>query len=236
MLAVLLESRAAHPCRLGSTLLSALAHGAVIAAVVALTLPGRGSAGSAPPIHSTTVTYVRTVPLDHPPTPRPAASSQATESRTPLPVIAPPVITPVGIPPIDLALPVTSANDIHIGNRGDISRSPIASPGTSLGGAGAIHDATLVDRAPGIIGRGLEPRYPAALRAAGVEGRVLAEFVVDTLGHAELTTLRFPELPDPRFSDAVREALVRYQFSPGEVAGRKVRTRVALPFEFKLVR
>ena len=63
---------------------------------------------------------------------------------------------------------------------------------------------------------------------------MLAEFVVDTLGRAELASLRFPELANPLFGHAVREALAHYRFMPGEIAGRRVRTRVALPFEFKL--
>jgi len=236
MLAVLLESRAARPRRVASALLSALAHGAVIATVVALTLPDRGSARSAPPIHSIAVTYLHPARPAVPSPPRAAAATPAAPIRSSLPTIELPIVTPVGIPPIDLALPATSTTDIRVGGRDDIGRWPIASAGGSLSGTSDVRDATAVDRAPGLIGRALEPRYPPALRAAGIQGRVLAEFVVDTLGHAELGTLRFPELPDPRFGDAVREALARYRFSPGESAGRKVRTRVAVPFEFKLVR
>jgi protein TonB len=216
--------------------MSALAHGALIAAIVALTLPGRGSARTAPDVHPTTVTYVRPSTADAPPAPRASTPRATTASRSSLPIVEPPIITPVGIPPIDLSVPVSSSNDIRIGARSDLTGSVVSSPGIPLGGSGAVRDASAVDRAPGIIGRALEPRYPAALRAAGVEGRVLAEFVVDTTGRAELSTLRFPELPDPRFGDAVREALAHYRFSPGEVAGRTVRTRVAVPFDFRLVR
>jgi hypothetical protein len=36
--------------------------------------------------------------------------------------------------------------------------------------------------------------------------------------------------------ESVREALARYRFSVGEAGGRKVRTRVQLPFEFTLAR
>lgn len=234
MLAVLLESRATHPRRAGSTFLSALVHGTLIAALVALTLPGRGSARSRPDVHPTTVTYVEPPPPAGPSAPQSAAPSHAV-SRSALPTIDPPVITPVGIPPIDLSLPVTSSNDIRIDGRDDLTGSPIALPDIPPGGPGEVHDASVVDRAPGLVGRAQEPRYPPALRAEGIQGRVLAEFVVDTLGRPELTTLRFPELPDPRFGDAVREALARYRFSPGEVAGRRVRTRVAVPFDFRLV-
>lgn len=237
MLAVLLESRAARPRRLGSTLMSALAHGALIAGVVALTLPGNGRATLALPVHPPTLVYVQpTQPVPGVSAPHESAPGHTLVSRSALPIIEPPVITPTGIPPIDLSLPATVSNDIRIGSRGDIAGSAIVSPGIPLGGSGDVSDASAVDRVPALVGRAPEPRYPPALRAAGVQGRVLAEFVVDTLGHAELATLRFPDLPDPRFGDAVREALAGYRFSPGEVAGRRVRTRVALPFDFRLVR
>jgi len=236
MLAVLLESRAPRPRRLGSTLMSALAHGALIAVVVALTLPGRGSARSAPPVHPTAVIYVQPTQAN-PGASAPPASAQSSTVVSPstLPPIEPPVITPTGLPAIDLSLPATASNDIRIGGR-DFAGSAITTPGIPPGASGSVSDVSAVDRAPGLVGRALEPRYPPALRAAGIQGRVLAEFVVDTLGHAELATLRFPELPDPRFGDAVREVLARYRFSPAEVAGRKVRTRVGMPFDFRLVK
>jgi protein TonB len=64
----------------------------------------------------------------------------------------------------------------------------------------------------------------------------VVQFVVDTVGRAELADLQVIEAPHPLFVDAVRSALARYRFSVGEAAGRKVRTRVQIPFEFTLTR
>ena len=36
------------------------------------------------------------------------------------------------------------------------------------------------------------------------------------------------------FAESVRAALPRFRFSPGEAGGRKVRTRVQIPFDFTL--
>jgi len=233
MLAVLLESRAARTSHVRSTLLSAAAHGAVIAAAVAFTMSGRGRHGPAPQIHPVTVTYVQPA---HPVIPMQTRTSSSTSSGSTgprLPVIEVPTVTPVGIPAVDLTMPATSPGEFRIGTHSD----PGVIAGTSLPlGGNDVNDASAVDRAPRIVGRAVEPGYPPALRAAGIEGRVLAEFVVDTLGRAELASLRFPELPDPRFADAVRDAISRTRFSPGEVAGRAVRTRVVLPFDFRLLR
>ena len=239
MLTVLLESRAARQRRVGSTILSALAHGTVIAAVVALTLPDRGNARQGPDAAAVApVTYVHPVapaPDARAAAPRTDAPTEPSIPRIDLPTIDAPVITPTEIPPVDLSVPATTSDQILIGHRSSASSFGASSQsGIPVGGTGGVSDATAVDRAPRILGRAIEPRYPAALRSAGVQGHVLAEFVVDTTGRAELGTLRFPELTNPLFGDAVREALARYRFTPGELAGRKVRTRVAVPFEFRL--
>jgi protein TonB len=235
MLSVLLESRATPSRHIGGTIASALAHGGAIAAVIALTVP-RDNPARTPEIHPTPVHYVRTAPSPVESTPS-APPTQTPSDRSPrrpnLPVIDAPVVVPTKIPPIDLAQTAVAPDRVLIGAP---SRTP-GGPGvigTPIGGADGVSDASAVDRAPRVAGRAPEPRYPATLRSAGIEGSVLAEFVVDTLGRAELTTLRFPELANPLFGDAVREALARFRFEPGEVAGRKVRTRVAVPFEFRL--
>jgi periplasmic protein TonB len=239
MLTVLLESRAARPRRLGSTVLSALAHGAVIAVVVALTLPGRGSARPGPTPHFDTLIFVSPAepdPVTRSRSARSPARDDVDPTRPTLPTIAVPVITPGEIPPIDLSLPTMTSDQVRIGNRSAPLGGGVVEPGGPLRGVGDVRDAATVDRAPRLTGRALEPRYPPVLRDAGIEGHVLAEFVVDTLGRAELATLRFPELSNALFGDAVREAITRYRFTPGEMAGRKVRTRVAVPFEFRLRR
>ena len=239
MLTVLLESRATRQRHVAGTALSMVAHGAALATVVALTLPKRGDAKLAPDIRATPVTYVRMSPPEirtAPPSPQSTASRHDTPPRPDVRFIEPPTFTPPTIPPIDLAQPNVTSDQVSIGRGVHSLTSGIGDVGASVGGAGDARDASAVDRAPRILGRAPEPRYPPTLRSAGVEGRVLAEFVVDTLGRAELGTLHFPELANPLFGDAVREALVRSRFLPGEVAGRKVRTRVAVPFQFRLER
>ena len=74
------------------------------------------------------------------------------------------------------------------------------------------------------------------LRERGHNGRVVVQFVIDTLGRAEMGGLQVVEASDPLFAESVRAVLPRYRFSPGEAGGRKVRTLVALPFDFTVVR
>jgi protein TonB len=99
-----------------------------------------------------------------------------------------------------------------------------------------VLDERYVDRAPRVVGQPVSPEFPTSLRERGVNGRVSVQFVVDTLGRAEMSGLRVVEATDPLFARSVRAVLGRYRFSPGEVGGQKVRTLVQLPFDFTLVR
>ena len=237
MLNVLLESRAARPRRVGSTITSALCHAGLIAGAVALTMPGPVDAkGREAPRQRKVIWIAPPVPSrPAPPTPRHIDAGLVAAPPQRLPHIATPSFVPDHLPPIDVG-PALPPDEIVIGNRGVRSTSPIGGELPGLGGPGSPLDEHFVDRAPRVVGRAPEPRYPAALRDAGVEGRVVVQFVVDTLGRAELDELQVVASAHAQFVEAVRVALARYRFTVGEAGGRKVRTRVQIPFDFTLVR
>lgn len=232
MLNVLLESRARRPRRVGSTLASALAHAALIAGAVALTLPHAVDARphADPPLLGP---IFIAPPRPTPTTGTPAAPAAPVTGPTPTRIDIP-VVVPDHLPPIDVG-PAIPPDQIIIGGPEVHGGSPIGGAST-LTETGGIVDERLVDRAPRLMGNAPEPKYPASLRAAGIEGRVVVQFVVDTLGRAELADLQVVETPHALFADAVRAVLARYRFTVGEAAGRKVRTRVQLPFVFTLTR
>lgn len=236
MLDVLLESRPAAPRRARSTLVSAALHAGLAAAAVAATMPGPRAA-NATATHEPPAIYVPLAP-DETPTahagvalvePPPAADA-------PLRRIVVPNVVPVGLPSIDVG-PALPPDQIVIG-RGGAANTPSIGGGDpfALPGADGVLDERQAERAPRVAGRALEPRYPSALRAAGIEGRVDTQFVVDTLGRAELDDFRVLEHAHPAFVEAVRESLAHYRFSPGEAGGRKVRTRVQMSFHFTIAR
>ena len=78
------------------------------------------------------------------------------------------------------------------------------------------------------------PRYPEMLRAGAVQGRVVARFVVDTLGRVEPPSVEFPEASHLQFAEAVRQVLPRLRFRPAEAGGRRVRQLVQQEFRFAL--
>jgi TonB family protein len=141
---------------------------------------------------------------------------------------------PTTLPPIELG-PAIPAEEVVVGSDGVATGSPLGGGASGLE-AGSALDERQVDQAPRLLGAPSAPLYPVALRQAGVEGTVMVRFVIDTLGRAELDALEVLASAHPRFVEPVRAALARYQFSIGEAGGRKVRTRVQMPFAFTLVR
>jgi TonB family protein len=80
------------------------------------------------------------------------------------------------------------------------------------------------------------PRYPDLLRAAKIEGEVLAQFVVDTLGQPDMRSFKVLKSTHDLFTEAVRNSLPNMRFYPAEVGGRKVKQLLQMPFEFNLTR
>jgi len=229
MFNTLLESRAPRQRRAGSTLTSALLHGAGIAAIVAMTVPGSGDARLAPPAEA----KVRYVPIAA----RPAQPQQPVQTQTVhqaptsqlTRVIVPPLSIPTSLPPIDLSGPPLGDEPVLI--RSGPLPGLVGPRGVDSGG---IMEESLVDRAPRLLPGAPDPRYPNSLRSSGMSGQVVVRFVIDTLGRAELGSLTTVEATHVLFAESVREALGRFRFTPGEAAGRKVRTMVQIPFTFAL--
>ncbi len=75
-------------------------------------------------------------------------------------------------------------------------------------------------------------RYPEIARRAGIEGRVIVQFVIDQEGN----------VVDPVVvrgigggcDEAALEAVTNLKFSPGRQRGRPVKVRYSLPITFRL--
>jgi len=233
MLNVLLESKAPRARRVGGTLASTLAHAAIITGAVLLTVqPPGGIVRDPPEVHQTIYNIPVERPPEAPPAQRPPARSEA--PTTPQPVNLPlPTIdrVPTTITPVD----PNAVSNLPIGPALPPS-GPAAGPAAPVGAPGGeAIEARLVEKPPRLL-RSETPRFPEALRARGQNGRVVVQFVVDTLGRAEMSEFKVVDATDAQLGDAVRAVLPRFKFTPGEAAGRKVRTLVALPFDFTLVR
>jgi TonB family protein len=106
-----------------------------------------------------------------------------------------------------------------------------------VGAGEAITDsASGRDMAARIIGSPMRPRYPEGLRTAGLAGRVVVQFIIDSTGRVEVASIRVLESTHALFAAAVLEVLPRYRFVAAEANGRQTRMTVQMPFEFTLDR
>jgi TonB family protein len=80
------------------------------------------------------------------------------------------------------------------------------------------------------------PVYPDGLMKVGMEGLVEVEFVVDTTGQVDMTTVRILRSTHPEFQASVEAALAGMQFRPAWRGWRRVRQLVQQRFAFRLVR
>jgi TonB family protein len=111
---------------------------------------------------------------------------------------------------------------------GDTVVCQIRSDTTSARGAAACIVAP-----PQIVKQGV-PEYPRQLQDAGVEGEVVVQIIVDTMGRPEPASITIVKTAHPDFEPAVRAWVTTVEFRPARLSGRAVRVLVNLPLRFAL--
>lgn len=79
------------------------------------------------------------------------------------------------------------------------------------------------------------PVYPADLLAKNVEGTTFVNYVVDTTGQVDTTTVQVIRTSHAEFAQSVRNALAQMKFRPAMQSSRRVRQWVQQNFAFKIV-
>jgi periplasmic protein TonB len=160
-------------------------------------------------------------------------------------VVPPPVSVPTNIPAVDLSKAITNENDFSgkgvaggtadgvkggTGKAGDTGKEAGVKPKEEEHGP---YMEFQVEKPVQKIG-GEAPEYPSMLRDSGVEGEVLAQFVVNESGRYESGTLKILKSSNPAFTAAVKDALPRMKFSAAQIGGKKVQQLVQMPFQFHI--
>jgi outer membrane biosynthesis protein TonB len=91
-----------------------------------------------------------------------------------------------------------------------------------------------VERQASALGGNPTPRYPGSLQFAGVSGKVIMQFVIDTLGQVDHRTICVLYSDNPLFAMAVLQVLPQSRFRPAEVDGHKVKELVETPYVFSM--
>lgn len=160
-------------------------------------------------------------------------------------VLVAPNAVPNGLPAIDYSKSVTDEADfsgrgraggVAGGVAGGILGAVTERPAVETVGGGDTYLISQVEKAAEALPSNVAPRYPDALRAAQVEGKVTVSYVIDTTGFADMASFKVIESTHPLFDQAVRLALPQMRYAAAEIGRTKVRMLVRQDFNFSLVR
>lgn len=240
----------------GGTIFSIILHSLIIFLAVFAT--ARAGMRKTEKVRDTKVNFVE-MKKDEPPPPKKEPPKEAPKPKTPSPkvvalprlpkdvpaappkgftVLTPAVTIPTTLPAIDLSKALTNENDFSgKGVAGGSSNGVKGGTGDFGKSAGvADHGPYMefqVEKPVEKIG-GEAPTYPQSLKDAGVEGQVLAQFVVNESGRYEPGTLKILQSSNSAFTAAVKDALPRMRFSAAQIGGTKVQQLVQMPFQFHI--
>lgn len=229
MLETLLESKPKGSRSTAGTIASVTTHTALIAAAVYATAQARVQ----PRVSSETlraVYFPPSAPQVHAPRSTPAVPTRQLDGRG---MIFVGTHIDIAVPPIDITTVVSKPGDFGSASTGALRPDGVETESVPYG---SPFRADQVDRQVGLISGARPPAYPESLRSAGIEGKVVVEFVVDEHGQPVQGSIRVVQSDNDLFADAVRVALGRLRFTPAEVGGKKVSQLVQMPFVFTLNR
>lgn len=225
--------------------LSLTTHALAAALVVVLTQAALEAARIAPPEEA--ILLFAPEPAEPPPPPPPPEARPATPP--PSVVAEPPpkgfqtvaVLQdiPTDIPPVDLTQrPLDPRDFTGRGVEGGIAEGIVGGTGrvedAAPAAADAIYEATTADdrfEQASVISQP-SPRYPRTMETLGIEGRVVVEFIIDTLGRVQRGTVQALESSHPEFESAARDAVQGSVFRPARMSGQPVRQRTRQSIRF----
>jgi periplasmic protein TonB len=151
--------------------------------------------------------------------------------RDPAPA-APPVLS-------EATDPVLPRFSIVLGSSNAVAGGTVAADGTKQGAegasrasaAGAEEEAPTVSVPAYLVSSG-RPEYPAEARAAGLEGDVQLEIVVDSRGRVVASKLL--RSAGHGFDESALKAIPTYRFAPAQYQGGPVRVRMPWVVSFRL--
>ena len=113
-------------------------------------------------------------------------------------------------------------------------RSDSSAQGNDMAPTGnEVFMEAIVEEKPAVLS-GPTLQYPELLRQARIQGRVLVQAIIDTLGRAEPPSVKVLQSPNPGFDQSAKSYVTKALFRPARVHGRAVRVLLQIPVDFKL--
>ena len=202
---------------------SIVVHALLIAAAVWVT---QGAAETVKKILADTTLVFLEPPKETPPPPDQPPPDVVVSANPPpqgFQTVLPPDVIPQEIPPVDLNQRFDARDFTGKGVEGGIAAG-------IAGGTGPVDNAQVFLEAqlddPPSVAVGASPRYPEVLKSAGIGGRVTLEFVVDTTGRVDPSTIKIVNTAHAGFNNAAKEAVSKTIFRPGKLRGQPVNVMV----------
>jgi periplasmic protein TonB len=228
----LLESKPKKKRTFGQTVLSFVLHGLLAFGAIKATQGVAEAAKDATP--DTTMVFLKPPPPPPPPPPD-QPPPEVVVSQNPPPkgfqTVVPPTDIPKEIPPINLKEKAFDPKDFTgKGVEGGIAAGVVGGSGP-VDVQGQVYSSTQLDDPASTISMP-PPRYPPAMLAAGIAGKVVLQFIIDTEGKAEPGSIKVISATTPAFVEPAKEAVLKATFKPGRSQGKAVRQLVELPISF----
>jgi TonB family protein len=224
---VLVESKPKKQRTVGQLLASLVVHVLLITGAVMAT---KGAAEVVRErLQDTTLVFLEPPKAPPPETPPPDAIVSANPPPKGFQTVVAVQDIPTEIPPVNLNDRFDPKDFTGSGVQGGVATGIV-------GGTGPVTGETYleaqVDDPPTVISTG-PLRYPPVLERAGIGGRVVMQFVVDTTGHAEAAGFKILSSTNPAFNEPAKEVIMKSVFRPGRVRGQPVRVQVQQVISFK---
>ena len=122
--------------------------------------------------------------------------------------------------------------------------APSSGPSSDTGNAsvlsgptdgGRAYTASEVEIPVGALG-GARPEYPPSLRSSGMEGEVVAQFIVDESGRALAESVKIIAATHALYGESVRRVVPKMRFAAARIGSRAVPQLVQQLFMFRLDR
>jgi periplasmic protein TonB len=202
-------------------IVSLFGHGAIVAAAVFATMQvGQAATG----VRVDTALVFVTQPQSQPKPPE--APPPGVPMFKGFQTVVAPVDIPTNIPAVNLQEKFDPRDYSGIGVEGG-SGTGIVVP------SGQVFTENLVEEKPTLLVANT-PVYPELLRAAGIQGRVVIQAIVDTTGHVEPNSVRIVRSPNPEFNKSAHDWILKVVFRPARVRGQAVRVLVEVPIDYRI--
>jgi len=76
--------------------------------------------------------------------------------------------------------------------------------------------------------------YPPLLMQAGIEGTVMVQAIIDTMGRVEPNSLKITQTANAGFNESAKQTVVKSLFRPARVYGKAVRVLIQLPVTYTI--